>query len=147
MTESDGIVVSDEIRRGVEALIEKCGHAEIIAEDDNQPYVFIDLGKMDLQGYDFDQSEARVILRVHKDFPRGHHYGIVTIPVLTIGNRDPDSTTRNHPQASCLRQAGITDEYLYWSRDWEEISLDDPEDMKRAVAFVRGTLRNPFQNQ
>lgn len=139
-------VVSERMQRGIETLAEKHGHAEPIVQDD--PYVFVDIGMFDIRGYGFDQGvdEARVILRIHKDFPQGRHYGMVTIPILTVGGRDPDHTTRNHQHAECLREVDIMEDYLYWSRDWQELTLADAEDMDKAVAFVRGTLRNPFED-
>lgn len=139
-------VLGDNIREGVEALAESHGHAKVIVEDDDQPYVFVDIGEVALGSYDYDQEEAQVILRIHKDFPRGRHYGMVTIPILTVNGRDPDNTTRNHPHAECLRHAGIKEDYLYWSRDWQELTVSEPEDMARATAFVHGTLRNPFED-
>lgn len=145
----EDIVIGNDIRRGVKALAEKHGHAEVIAQDGDHPFAFVDMGEVDIQGYEFDQEvdEARVILRIHKDFPGGQHYGMVTIPILTVDGRDPDHTTRNHPHAECIRQVGITEDYLYWSRDWRELSVNDPEDMANATAFVRGTLRNPVKNR
>lgn len=142
------IVLGEDLQTGVEALAEKHGQAEVIAQGNDQPYVFVDIGGFDIRGFGFDQEvdEARVILRVHKDFPQGQHYGVVTIPVLTVDGDDPDNTTRNHPHAECLRDFGITEDYLYWSRDWQELSMSEPEDMAKAVAFVRGTLRNPFND-
>lgn len=146
--DAEDIVISDEIRKGVEAFAEKHGHAEVVAQDDDRPYVFVDIGQISIQGYGFDQeeNEAKVILRVHKDFPNGQHYGMITIPVLTIDGRIPDHTTRNHQHAECLRQIGITVEYLYWSRNWQELAVNEAEDMDKVIAFVRGTLRNPFNN-
>ena len=140
------IVIGDNIRDGAEALDGKHGHAEVIAEADDQPYVFIDLGPVALDEYDYDQDDARVILRIHKDFPNGQHYGLVTIPVMTMNEQQPDNTTVNHDHAQTLRQAGIEEDYLYWSRDWRELTVSEPEHMARATAFVRGTLRNPFNN-
>jgi len=144
--QDQSIILSDEIQRGLSALAEKHGHAEAIAEAHDQPYVFVDLGTLDLSGYDYDQREARVILRIHKDFPEGQNYGMVTNPILTVDGQQPDNTTRNHQQAQCLRQIGIKEDYLYWSRDWREFSVSKAEDMAKAIAFVRGTLRNPFRS-
>lgn len=141
-----GIVVGDNIRDGATVLREKHGHAEVIAEADDQPYVFIDLGPVTLEEYDYDQDEARVILRIHKDFPEGQHYGLITVPALTVNGKQPDNTTVNHDQAQALRKAGIEEDYLYWSRDWRELTVSEPEHMARATAFVRGTLGNPFNN-
>lgn len=140
------IVAGDNIRDGVQALREKHGHAEVIAEDGNQPYVFVDFGPIGLDEYRYDQDEARVILRIHKDFPNGRHYGLVTVPVLTVDGKQPDNTTMNHDHAQAIRQDGIEEDFLYWSRDWRELSVSEPEHMARATAFVRGTLRNPFNN-
>lgn len=140
-----GLVVGDNIRDGAQALREKNGHAEVIAEASNQPYVFIDLGPVPLKEYDYGRGEARVILRIHKDFPEGQHYGLVTVPVLTVNGKQPDNTTVNHDHAQALRQAGIEEDYLYWSRDWRELTVSEPEHMARAIAFVRGTLGNPFK--
>lgn len=146
MSEED-IVVGEQLQTGLTALAEHHGQAELIVEDGEQPYVFVDIGTFDLEGYDYDQTEARVILRIHKDFPRGRNYGMVTIPVLTVGDRNPDNTTRNHQHAECLREAGIDSDYLYWSRDWQELTVTEADDMAKAVAFVHGTLGNPFQNE
>lgn len=146
MSDTD-LVLNERIRAGVEALAESHGQAEVIAQDDEEPYVFVDIGEVDLDGYDYDQEEARVILRVHKDFPRSRHYGLVTIPILTVDGRDPDHTTRNHDHAECLRQSGIEENYLYWSRDWQELTVSDAKEMTKAIAFVHGTLRNPFENE
>lgn len=145
MTKSD-FVVGDNIRTGVAALARKHGHAEVIAAAENQPYVFVDLGEIGLDGYGYDQPSARVILRIHKDFPDGQHYGMVTVPVLTVDGRQPQNTTINKDQAHSIRDAGVDDDYLYWSRDWRELSVSRPEDMAKGVAFVRGTLRHPFKN-
>ncbi|WP_255153062.1 hypothetical protein [Halorarius halobius] len=140
------IVVGDNIRDGAEALHEKHGQAEVVAEAGDQPYVFIDLGPVALDEYDYDQDEARVILRIHKDFPNGQHYGLVTVPLLTVDGNQPDNTTVNHDHAQALREVGIDEDYLYWSRDWRELTVSKPEHMARATALVRGTLRNPFNN-
>lgn len=140
------IVVGDNIRDGVEALHEKHGQAEVVAEASDQPYVFVDLGQVALEEYDYDQDKARVILRIHKDFPNGQHYGLVTVPLLTENENQPDNTTVNHDHAQALREAGIDEDYLYWSRDWRELTVSEPEHMARATALVRGTLRNPFNN-
>lgn len=142
--DTSSIVVSKEIQRGLSALDDKHGHAEIIAQDDERSYVFVDLGEIDLNGYGYDQDSARVILRIHEDFPGGRHYGMVTVPVLTVDGQRPDSTTVNHQQADCLNMAGIEDDYLYWSRDWQEFPVTEAGDMAKATAFFRGTLRNPF---
>jgi hypothetical protein len=146
MSGSDG-VVGRNIRNGVEELDKKTGYAAVVAVDDSKPYVFVDLGEHDLTDYTYDQDEARVILRLHKDFPNGQHYGMITVPVLTVDGKQPDNTTENHGQASCLRDAGIEEDYLYWSRDWREVPVSEPQHMVRATAFVRGTLGSPFQNQ
>lgn len=144
--DTSSIVLSKEIQCGLSALADRHGYAEIVTEDDDKPYIFVDLGDIDLIGYDYDQESARVILRIHKDFPGGRHYGMVTIPVLTVDGQQPDSTTVNHPQAEPLHHAGIEEDYLYWSRDWQEFPVSEAEDMAKATAFVRGTLRNPFES-
>jgi hypothetical protein len=138
------IVVGDNIRDGAEALHEKHGQAKVVAEAGDQPYVFIDLGPVALEEYDYDQDEARVILRIHKDFPSGKHYGMVTIPVLTVNGSQPSSTHVNKKQARCLRQIGINEDYLFWSRDWRELTVTKGKDMAKARAFIQGTLRYPF---
>lgn len=138
------IVVNDRIRRGLEALAEKHGYAEVIAEADDTPHLFVDMGVFDLTEYPYDQDEARVILRIHQDFPQGRHYGLATVPVLTVDGRKPDSAHVNKPKAEAIRQAGIRVDYLFWSRDWQEMTVSQATDMAKATAFVRGTLMNPF---
>ena len=135
--------VSERIRTAIDALAEKHGEAEVIARD--ALYLFVDMGVVQVGRFDYDQDEARIILRIHQDFPDERHYGMVTVPVLTVDGRDPDNTTRNHQQAQALRQVGIED-YLYWSRDWREISPRKATDLAKATAFVRGTLSNPFDD-
>lgn len=139
-------VVGENIRTGVDELDKKTGYASVVAVDDGKPYIFVDLGEIALTGYSYDQDQARIILRIHKDFPDGQHYGMITIPLLTVDGRQPDSTTENHGQASCLRDAGIEEDYLYWSRDWQEVPVSEPHHMARATAFIRGTLGSPFEN-
>lgn len=141
------MVLGDNIRSGVEALREKHDRAEVIAEDDDEPYVFIDLGQVDLNEYGYDQDEARIVLRIHKDFPREQNYGMVTIPVLTVDGSTPDNTTKNGDKARSLRDIDIEEDYLFWSRDWREVTVSRPQDMVKAIAFVRGTLGNPLQNE
>lgn len=138
--------INERIREGIEALAEKLGYAELLTEDETSPYVYVDLGPFSLEEFEYEQSEARVILRIHRDFPDGQNYGMVTIPVLTIDGETPAHTDRNDSKAKSLRQAGIDGDYLFWSRDWREVSVNEASDMAKATAFVHGTLANPFNN-
>lgn len=139
------IVVGENIRDGLAALREEHDRAEVVGGDD--PYLLVDLGRFDLTSYPYDQDEARVFIRVHKDFPSGRHYGLFTIPVLTVDGDQPDNTEKNHQHGQPLSDAGIDGDYLQWSRDWQEVPFPadpGPEEMAKAPTFVRGTLRNPM---
>lgn len=139
--------VDGELLEGLTAL--EVEHEEVTpAADDGGNYIFVRLGTFDLDrlGPDYDQDETVIYHRFDRRTLDGDHYGFVTVDRLKIDGQYPDNTQENRDLGDELRDELDTDETLFWSRRFtDEVTVTEPEDIKRAVPHVRRCLEYPWE--
>lgn len=138
----------DSFREGVQALRERRPDEPVRVAAVHGNYAFVALGTFGLTSLNgaWDQDEADAYVRVTTNFPRGQPYGIVTDPFLT--RTDGKSINRQHRNDSHAENAepladaiGVEcSELGWWSYKWHKVTVNDGEDMTKAIALVQRRL-------
>ncbi|QRV16322.1 hypothetical protein JMJ58_05365 [Haloterrigena salifodinae] len=131
--------LSENCREAVSELQEERPEAEVIAVKGDWAWVSIgDVRPAHINGV-FDQETAHAVIRIPTDFPNGRRpYGIVTYPYVTKHDgQDADSEHRDHKKGRPAREALGVDEVGLWSYRWQNISWNDPKDLRKAPEIVR----------
>lgn len=131
--------LSENCREAVSELQEERPEAEVIAVKGDWAWVSIGNVRPAHINDVFDQETAHAVIRIPTDFPNGRRpYGIVTYPYVTKhGGQDADSEHRDHQKGRPAREALGVDEVGLWSYRWQNISWNDPKDLRKAPEIVR----------
>lgn len=132
--------LTESCRNAVEVLQEEVRpEAKVIAVRGDWAWVSIGTVRPAHVNGVFDQEEVHAVIRIPTNFPHGARpYGIVTIPYVTKHDgQDVHQEMRNDRKAEPVEEAMGVDDTGMWSYQWEDISWDDPEDLKKALEVVR----------
>lgn len=131
--------LSEDCRTAIEELQEVRPEAELIATEGD--WAWVSIGEIYPAHVNdvFDQKTAHAVIRIPTDFPNGRRpYGIVTYPYVTKHDgQDANKEHRNHAKGRPAKKALGVDEVGLWSYQWQDISWNDPEDLRKAPEIVR----------
>ncbi|WP_424016277.1 hypothetical protein ACOZ4N_01230 (plasmid) [Halorientalis pallida] len=131
--------LSDRCRGALTELQEERPESELVAVKGDWAWVSIGTVYPAHVNDVFDQEKAHAVIRIPTDFPTGRRpYGIVTIPYVTKHDgQDVHKEMRDHQKAQPVEDAMDVDETGMWSYQWENISWDEPADLRWAPEVVR----------
>lgn len=131
--------LSEKGREALSELQEVRPEAELIAVKGDWAWVSIGTVHPAHVNDVFDQEKAHAVIRIPTNFPNGRRpYGIVTIPYVTKhGGKDVNQEMRDHQKAKPVEKAmGVNDTGM-WSYRWQDISWNEPADLRKAPEVVR----------
>jgi hypothetical protein len=145
--------LSEECERALDALQEKRPAAKLVATQGGD-WAYVSIGRVRVTELapEFtkpdDGDNAVGIVRIPTNFPNGNPYGVVIVPPLEHADDDgfPDQDV-NHQNAQPVLDALDDVEDVGWvSCRWRHVTIEEPEDLRKAPEVVRGLLREVAQN-
>lgn len=125
--------------KAIEQLQGKRTEAELVAVHGDWAYISIGEVQPAHVNDVFDNERTHAIIRIPTDFPSGTRpYGIVTIPYVTKHDgQDVDREHHGHAHSAPVEKAMNVENTGFWSYKWDNISCEDPEDLRKAPEIVR----------
>jgi hypothetical protein len=135
--------LDSDCQTAVDELEDRRPQTEVVAVHGDWAYVSVGYVAVGRITEVLDPEEALGIIRIPTDFPNGARpYGLITVPALErTDNQAIRKQSQGDQKAEPVEQALDVDDVGFWSWKWDDVSYDDPSDLRKAPDLFRERLR------